>query len=188
MNKLLYNLNCCRINLRFNRFYSLLTLFALFLGLLFPASILGLGRYIMYQLQTAYLVEPENIVVMTIDGSIIPAGEINDIIDSNDSVLNIIRVAEGSVTAISGESFGIAEFTAVDFGYDTLYETYLNNGAWFSKDDYDNLNNKCVIGRRIGKKLCGRDILGKTITVNGENFEIIGVTDSLGGSIPYCFR
>lgn len=187
INKLLYNLNCCRINIIINRFFSLLTLFALFLGLLFPTAIVGLGRYITYQLQESYLVEPENLAIMAIDSNQIPEEEIDEIIESNEGVLRIVRSAEGFITAISGEAFSIAKFIAIDHGYDTLFKTFVNNGTWLSKDNYDNLDNKCVIGRRIGRKLCGRDILGKTVNINGENFEIIGVTDNFewSGSILF---
>lgn len=73
----------------------------------------------------------------------------------------------------SGNTYGVEK----DFF--SINNLQLKKGRLFTQEDYDNKNNVIVLGSSVANSLfVDEDCLGKTVTINGEMFVVVGVADT----------
>ena len=103
-------------------------------------------------------------------------------IEMSKSVDGVVDVSPYYAMRYSDVNYNNKAETADVFGveseYFSLRKYFLTSGRLLTKQDYDNKNNVAVIEESLANSLfAGEYCIGKTISINGELFVIVGVVD-----------
>lgn len=106
-----------------------------------------------------------------------------------DHVLGVAPVVSASsVTATyEGSSHDVSTFTGTTPSYLLIDNSSVQYGAAFTDDDYDARRRVALVGRTVAEELVGSDvaeIVGKVVSFNGFQFEVVGVLTEKGSTGP----
>ncbi len=108
------------------------------------------------------------------------ARQTSDVVDV--ATLSIISSSITRGTLNSSTAF----VTATDSSYFSIRSTKLANGNFFTNEDNKNSSYVAVIGSATKDNVFGdQDPIGKTITMRGKEFKIIGVTAKVDGGLSF---
>lgn len=95
-----------------------------------------------------------------------------------------VPVLRGSAEAsYNGETFNTT-VSGTTPDYETVRDATLTEGSYFTQDNLLGLASVAIIGPDVATNLFGRDygVVGETIRINGQPFDVIGLLASKGGS------
>jgi putative ABC transport system permease protein len=100
-------------------------------------------------------------------------------VQSSSPVVN----AGGVTLAFSNATYSPSSFIGTTPSYAQARSYTMASGSWFSAQQESNHARVMVIGPTVaGELFAGQSPIGQTVTVNGTNFEVIGVTSSKGSN------
>ena len=93
-------------------------------------------------------------------------------------------VSGGTVTVKAGTvTYDEASLTGTTPGYDDIRGQHVYLGRFLTMPDIDNRSYVAVVGVTVAQELFGtRNAVGETISINGNNYEIVGVLEEKGTS------
>jgi len=91
-------------------------------------------------------------------------------------------VSGGSVTAKAGTvTYDSASLIGTTPGYDDIRNQHVTAGRFITMPDVDNRSYVAVIGVTVAEQLFGtRDVVGEALSINGNNYAIVGVLEEVG--------
>lgn len=106
-----------------------------------------------------------------------------------DHVLGVAPVVSASsVTATyEGASHEVSTFTGTTSSYLLIDNSSVEHGTAFTDDDYNARRRVALVGRSVAEDLVGSDvadIVGRTVSFNGFQFEVLGVLTEKGSTGP----
>lgn len=142
-------------------------------------SISGIGSNLLFVYSGNSTVDVTNPKVITTDD----AAAMLDQSQAPD-VLAVAPEIQGSLKVSAGKESENATVSGVTVDYATVRNSTLSEGSFFSDQDILGRTSVAIIGNSIAKKLFDRTdgIVGETIRISGQPFEVIGVLESKGGS------
>lgn len=126
--------------------------------------------------------EPYNALMSgTIDGVSTISQESIDTINTLENVVRttpFYKLEFYGINYNSNTAYG--NIYGVERDFFSIKNCHLTSGRLLTQEDYDNKNNVVVIDTSVSNTLFnGEECLGKTITINGELFVVVGVVDTL---------
>jgi len=109
--------------------------------------------------------------------------------DDASHVLGVAPVVSAqSVTATyEGASHDVGTFTGTTASYLLIDNSEVQYGTTFTDDDYTSHRRVALLGRTVAEELAGQDVsdvIGKMVSFNGFQFEVVGVLAEKGSTGP----
>jgi len=172
-------------SIRSNKMRSILTMLGIIIGILSVIVLVGIGQGTTKNIQSQIEGLGTNLITVNIRSyrnKPITDDEITQL-KSGGFIKEIAPIVSSSSTVKAGtksESYSVEGSVPA---YEEIRNVSIDTGRFISENDITNRYKVAVIGTDIADTIFGtRDVIGKTIQINRNNFTVIGLLKSAGSS------
>ena len=168
-----------------NKMRSFLTMLGIIIGILSVIILIGMGQGTKQQVADQIQGLGTNLITVSITGS-------RDITVSNDDIASldtkpgikaIAPIIDGNVTAEAGDKNTTTTVESTTPNYEEIKQVGVDSGRFINQNDIDNRYRVAVVGVDVIDAIFpNRNVVGKTMLINGNLFTIIGVLQSTGST------
>lgn len=169
-----------------NKMRSFLTMLGVIIGVAAVITLISVGEGATKSITSQIQGLGTNLVTVTITNSrnkVVTTADL-DLLSAKPSIRNIAPVINGNVTVKAGGKNASTSLEASTPQYTEIRNLKTQRGRFLLQNDLNMRFRVVVVGITVADKLFGtRDILGKTISINGLNFSIIGILEEKGSTM-----
>lgn len=169
-----------------NKMRSVLTMLGIIIGILSVIVLVGIGQGTTKNIQSQIQGLGTNLLTVNIRNSrnkSITADEIASL-ESGGFIKEIAPVVSSNSTVKAGILSDSYSVEGSEPAYEEIRNVSIDIGRFISDNDIANRYKVAVIGTDIADNILGtRDVVGKTIQINRNNFTVVGLLESQGSSI-----
>lgn len=178
-------------SLRTNKMRSFLTILGIVIGISSVITLIGIGDGSKYAVTSAIEGMGTNLLTVSLTGN--KANPLTDsdlkTITSLQTVKNIVPDLTGTATAKAGTESYTTSVEGTLAGYEDIRNVHAALGRFITQDDNDNRYQVADVGIEVLQNLYPDlnasqydTLIGKSLQLNGKNFEIVGILESKGTS------
>lgn len=174
-----------------NKMRSFLTMLGIVIGISSVTTLIGIGNGTKEKVTSAIEGMGTNLLTVSLTGSkatTLTDAEIKQL-KSLDGVQSVAPLVSGTATAKAGSETYTTSIEASVPEYETIRNVHTAIGRFITKDDIDNRYKVIDVGVELLQNIYPdmkvseySSLIGKKISLNGTNFEIIGILESKGTS------
>lgn len=168
-----------------NKMRSLLTMLGIIIGILSVVILIAIGQGAKQSISSQIESLGTNLITISITGNRDKSFSDADIkeLKSKPGVKNIAPVITNNVTAKAGDQNTSVSLVATDPGYENIRDIHSQSGRFITQTDLDMRFRVAVIGTEVASTLYGTtNVVGQTITLNGNDFTVVGLLEEKGSS------
>ncbi|MGV8981629.1 ABC transporter permease [Clostridium sp.] len=168
-----------------NKMRSFLTMLGIIIGILSVIILIGIGEGTKKTVADQIQGLGTNLITVSIMGKrdIPISNEEITTLKTKPGIKEIAPIVNGSVTVKAGDKNTTTTVEATTPNYEEIKQIGAQEGRFINQNDVDNRYQVAVVGIDvIDAVFPNRDVIGKTMLVNGTEFTIIGVLQSKGSS------
>ncbi|HEY8893117.1 MAG TPA: ABC transporter permease [Clostridium sp.] len=168
-----------------NKMRSFLTMLGIIIGILSVIILIGMGQGTKKQVADQIQGLGTNLITVSITGKreITVSNEEIDTLKTKPGIKEIAPIVNGNVTIKAGVKNTTTSVEATTPNYEEIKQIGAQSGRFINQNDIDNRYKVAVVGIDvIDAVFPNRNVVGKTMLVNGNEFTIIGVLQSKGSS------
>jgi putative ABC transport system permease protein len=178
-------------SLRTNKMRSFLTILGIVIGISSVITLIGIGSGSKQAVASAIEGMGTNLLTVSLTGSSAKPLTDSDLktVKSISSVADAVPDLTGTATAKSGTESYSTSVEGTLAGYETIRDIHAALGRFITQDDDDNRYKVAVVGIEVLQNLYPNlsasqydTVIGKSLLLNGANFEIVGILESKGTS------
>lgn len=172
-------------SIRSNKMRSILTMLGIIIGILSVIVLVGIGQGTTKNIQSQIEGLGTNLITVNIRSyrnKPITDDEITEL-KSGGFIKEIAPIVSSNSTVKSGTKSDSYSVEGSVPAYEEIRNVSIDTGRFISENDITNRYKVAVIGTDIADTIFGtRDVIGKTIQINRNNFTVIGLLKSAGSS------
>ena len=172
-------------SIRSNKMRSILTMLGIIIGILSVIVLVGIGQGTTKNIQSQIEGLGTNLItvnIRTYRNKPITDDEITQL-KSGGFIKEIAPIISTSSTVKSGTKSESYSVEGSEPAYEEIRNVSIDTGRFISENDITNRYKVAVIGTDIADTILGtRDVIGKTIQINRNNFTVVGLLKSAGTS------
>ncbi|MFA6941840.1 MAG: ABC transporter permease [Clostridiaceae bacterium] len=172
-------------SIRSNKMRSILTMLGIIIGILSVIVLVGIGQGTTKNIQSQIEGLGTNLItvnIRTYRNKPITDDEITQL-KSGSFIKEIAPIISTSSTVKSGTKSESYSVEGSEPAYEEIRNVSIDTGRFISENDITNRYKVAVIGTDIADTILGtRDVIGKTIQINRNNFTVVGLLKSAGTS------
>ncbi|MBZ9634800.1 ABC transporter permease [Clostridium sp. FP1] len=168
-----------------NKMRSFLTMLGIIIGILSVIILIGMGQGTKKQVADQIQGLGTNLITVSIIGSreITVSNEEIATLKTKPGIKEIAPIINGNVTIKAGVKNTTTTVEATTPNYEEIKQIGAEAGRFINQNDLDNRYKVAVVGVDvIDAVFSNRNVVGKTMLVNGNEFTIIGVLQSKGST------
>ena len=169
-----------------NKMRSFLTMLGVIIGVAAVITLISVGEGATKQITSQIQGLGTNLITINITNSrnkVITTADL-DTLKTKPSIQNIAPTINGNVTVKAEGKNKSTSLEASTPEYAKIRNLKTQSGRFLVQNDLDMRFRVVVVGINVADELFGnRNILGKTISINGMNFSIIGILEEKGSSM-----
>lgn len=178
-------------SLRSNKMRSFLTILGIVIGISSVIILIGIGSGSKETITSAIEGMGTNLLTVSLTGSNAKSLTDSDLktIKSYETVSDATPDLTGTATAKAGSQSYTTSVEGVLPGYENIRSVHAALGRFVTQDDNDNRYKVAVVGIEVLQNIYPdmkaseyETLIGKNISLNGTNFEIVGILESKGTS------
>ncbi|HEX3016963.1 MAG TPA: ABC transporter permease [Caproicibacter sp.] len=178
-------------SLQSNKMRSFLTILGIVIGISSVIILIGIGSGSKETITSAIEGMGTNLLTVSLTGSNAKSLTDSDLktIKSYETVSDATPDLTGTATAKSGSQSYTTSVEGVLPGYENIRSVHAALGRFVTQDDNDNRYKVAVVGIEVLQNIYPdmkaseyETLIGKNISLNGTNFEIVGILESKGTS------
>lgn len=168
-----------------NKMRSLLTMLGIIIGILSVIVLIAIGQGAKQSISNQIESLGTNLITISITGNRDKSFSDADIkeLKSKPGVKDIAPVITSNVTAKAGDQNTSVSLVATDPNYGNIRDIHSQSGRFITQTDVDMRFRVAVIGTEVASTLYGTtNVVGQTITLNGNDFTVVGLLEEKGSS------
>ena len=178
-------------SLRTNKMRSFLTILGIVIGISSVITLIGIGNGSKQEVASAIEGMGTNLLTVSLTGSSARSLTDSDIntIKAIPSIADAVPDLTGTATAKAGTESYTTSVEGTLPGYENIRDVHAALGRFITQDDNDNRYKTAVVGIEVLQNLYPElsasqydTLVGKSLLLNGTNFEIVGILESKGTS------
>ncbi len=160
---------------------SLLTMLGIIIGVVAVIVIVGLGNGLENYMVDSFKSMGTDLLTVNVVGRgsarTVSTEEMYELVDDYPEYLTSVspQVSLGGKVKIGNETLDYTSVTGTGEDYMVMKKFTLESGRYISYVDIDRRNNVAVVGAYINNEWFRGEALGKTLRINGQLYEIVGV-------------
>lgn len=169
-----------------NKIRSFLTMLGIIIGISSVIILVSIGQGTTKSVQDSIQSMGTNLITVSITGDRtvqVSNSELNEL-KSKPGIKDISRVLSGQNVNISAnDQTATTSLQAVEPNFESIKNMSTQSGRFINQDDVDNRYLSAVIGTDVATELFNStNVVGQKITINGIDFNIVGVLTPMGSS------
>lgn len=169
-----------------NKMRSFLTMLGIIIGIFSVIILISIGEGTKKQISEQIQSLGTNLITISITGNrnIQVTTEEITALKEKSGIQDIAPTITGNVTAKAGDKNMNTSVEATIPTYEDIRNIHPSQGRFLVQNDLDNRYKVAVVGVTVADEIFGtRDIVGKILTINGNNFSVIGVLEEKGSTM-----
>ena len=168
-----------------NKMRSFLTMLGIIIGILSVIILIGMGQGTKQQVANQIQGLGTNLITVSITGSRDITVSNADIasLDTKPGIEAIAPIIDGNVTAEAGDKNTTTTVESTTPNYEQIKQVGAQSGRFINQNDIDNRYRVAVVGVDVIDAIFpNRNVVGKTMLINGNLFTIIGILQQTGST------
>jgi len=168
-----------------NKMRSFLTMLGIIIGILSVIILIGMGQGTKQQVANQIQGLGTNLITVSITGSRDITVSNADIVslDTKPGIEAIAPIIDGNVTAEAGDKNTTTAVESTTPNYEQIKQVGAQSGRFINQNDIDNRYRVAVVGVDVIDAIFpNRNVVGKTMLINGNLFTIIGILQQTGST------
>jgi putative ABC transport system permease protein len=179
-------------SLALSKMRAVLTMLGIIIGVAAVIIIISLGDGIQGYVNESFQGMGANLVAVTVKGRSssrnITEEDLYHLVEENPDCFSGVSpgvTVYGAKVKAGNQTFEDTTVTGVNEAYRFIRNTPAETGRFLQYVDIARQRKVCVIGTYLLRELYNGDALGKTLKINGESYQVVGVLEEKAGSASY---
>lgn len=171
--------------LRGNKLRSLLTALGIIIGVSAVIAMISVGQGATKSVADSISSMGSNLIIVTpLRGVSLTAEDAEELLERVPSIVKALPSVSAGITAKYGSKTYDTSMEGTTQDYPEVRASTISSGRFITKQDLDLRANVAVVGQTIVTELfSGQSPLGKTLSIRGQSFTVIGVLAKKGASM-----